>query len=425
MIQVRRVFGHGARSFDVTRSVLNLNRPASIRQMRDPYLQDMVFDEPIITSDGVDLGGHQTLTVRNDGTFRWRGHMRATGLQSFEFAIITALVHPIALPDGTSATSRIVFAESGEVHGSNKPGDRVFAWDQQSENKLLRSEWLGVRQGRIEHRLEFDNDLFGVVGDVVSFLAQVVALGATFGAAGVALVVAGKAAALLNVDQIVLPGMIGVLFSAGAAFVFGPVAMFPALVVGAVTAAALIRQREMTPEERAFADQVFAGKIRYDRVRLTNLVGVGERPFTAPGPGKTILVNLGKGFDSPTTYTGLGGEATGIRAPGQLLIHELTHAWQYLHHSFTPEFYCRALITAIGTTGADKSAYNYGPAGFEWQSFGTEQQASVVDEWFAGNRMPLGVRPQQPQVGFQPMEIDDGKNPYAHYILDEVRSGQV
>src|SRR5262245_46230332 len=170
--------------------------------MADAYVQDMVFDEPIVTSDDVALGGHQTLTVRRDGSWRWQGHLRATGLPSFEVSIVTALVHPVGLPDGTSATSRTVFADDGRVHGTNEPGDREFAWDQPGQSPLLASEWLGVRQGRIEHTLQFDTDLLGTVGDVVSFLGQVVVLGATFGAAGVALVVAGKAAELLNVEQL-------------------------------------------------------------------------------------------------------------------------------------------------------------------------------------------------------------------------------
>ena len=55
-------------------------------------------------------------------------------------------------------------------------------------------------------------------------------MGATFGAAGVAIVVAGEAADLLNVEQLVLPGMVGVVLAGGAGFVFGPAGMMPAFV---------------------------------------------------------------------------------------------------------------------------------------------------------------------------------------------------
>src|SRR5918999_6317927 len=104
--------------------------------------------------------------------------------------------------------------------------------------------------------------------------------------------------------------------------------MFPAFIIGAAVTAATIKQRHMIDAEKAFADQVFRGRLPLDRILLTNLVGLGDRPFTAPGPGGAILVNLGKGFDNPVSYTGKGGDTLGLNAPGQLFIHELTHAWQ-------------------------------------------------------------------------------------------------
>jgi hypothetical protein len=156
---------------------------------------------------------------------------------------------------------------------------------------------------------------------------------------------------------------------------------------------------------------------------LTNLVGFGGRPFTAPGPGGAILVNLDEGFGDPVHYTGKGGTNLGINAPGQLLVHELTHAWQIGNESFTPEYYCRAASTAVGTIGGDMSAYSYGPPGPPWGSFGTEEQASIVDEWFAGDKNPneLGL-----QHAYAPMSADDqgpGQNSYYRYIRDNIRTG--
>jgi hypothetical protein len=235
--------------------------------------------------------------------------------------------------------------------------------------------------------------------------------------------VVGEAAELLNLEQLVLPGMVGILMAGAAAFVFGPVAMFPAFLVGAVATAALIKQRHLTDPEKVFVDRVFRGTLPVDRILLTNLVGLGDRPFTAPGPGGTILVNLGEGYADPINYTGNGGTATGLNAPGQLLIHELTHAWQIGNESFTPEYYCRAVSTAVGTVGGDMSAYTYGPASGGWRSFGTEQQASIVDDWFAGRDTPdAGSR----QRAYQPMDEEDqtsNRNPYYRYIRDNIRAG--
>jgi hypothetical protein len=422
-VNCRSVFGHAAASFDDVRASVGLARPASVRHMADLYAQDVIFDEPIVTSDGVALGGHHRLTIRRNGSYQYQGHFRATGFPSFDVAIMTTVGYTIPIPGvPVPAAAQVTFAARGRVHGTNEAGDREHSWNQEGLAPLLAAEWQGVRQGRLNRRLEFDTDFFGPAGDVVGFLAQVVALGATFGAAGVAIVLVGEAADLLDLEQIVLPGMVGVVFAAGAAYVLGPSALFPAFVVGVAVTAAVIKQRHMTADETAFADTVFAGTLPLDRILLTNLVGFGDRPFTAPGPGGAILVNLGKGFDDPVRYTGKGDDRLGTNAPGQLLIHELTHAWQIANESFTPEYYCRAVATSTGTLGGDMSAYGYGPAGPDWSSFGTEQQGSVVDQWFAGRDDPDS---RSQQRAFPPMHSDDqgaGQNPYFRYIRDNIRA---
>jgi hypothetical protein len=423
-LSYRRLLGHAAESFESVRVSVGLPRPASIRQMVGLYVRDVVFDEPIVTSPGVALGGRHNLTVRRDGSYRYKGHFRATGFPSFDVAILTTLGYSIPVPGSPNpAGAQVAFAAHGRVHGTNETGDREHRWDFQDSAPLLAAEWQGVRQSRLDRRLEFDTDWFGPAGNVVGFLAQVVALGATFGTAGVAIVVAGEAADLLNLEQIVLPGIVGVIVAGGAAFVLGPSALLPAFVVGAAVTAATVKQRRMTDAEKAFADTVFRGTLPHDRILLTNLVGLGDRPFTTPGPGGAILVNLGKGYDDPIRYTGKGGDQLGVNAPGQLLIHELTHAWQIGNESFTPEYYCRAVSTAVGTLGGDMSAYAYGPAGPSWGSFGTEQQGSIVDQWFAGNTDP---DPRSMQRGFPPTHSDDqgtGQNPYFRYIRDNIRTG--
>ena len=338
-IDCRPVFGHAGASFENVRGSLGLPRPASVRQMAGQFLEDLVFDEPIVTADGVALGGHHNLRIRRDGSFSYQGHFRATGFPSYEVAIVTTVGYTVPVPDSaTPAAAQVAFAARGRVHGTNEPGDREHRWDSAGQLPILASEWHGVRQGRLNHQLEFDTDWFGPAGDVASFLGQVVAFGATFGAAGVAIVVAGEAADLLDLEQLVLPGLVGVLVSGAAAYVLGPGVLIPAFLVGAAVTAALVKQRHMTDEEKAFADRVFNGTLPLDRILLTNIVGFGGRPFTTPAPGGAILVNLGKGFDDPVRYTGKGGDTLNVNAPGQLLIHELTHAWQIENETFTPEY---------------------------------------------------------------------------------------
>src|ERR1044072_7109957 len=57
----------------------------------------------------------------------------------------------------------------------------------------------------------------------------------------------------------------------------------PVFIVGATAGKALIKQRHMTPQERAFAEKVFGNSLPpNDKIFLTNLTGIGGREFTIP-----------------------------------------------------------------------------------------------------------------------------------------------
>lgn len=122
-IHARALFGHGADSFEAIRASVDQPRPASVLDMAVAYTRDLVFDEPLITGDGVALGGHHTLTVRRDGSYRYRGRFRATGFPSFQVSLVTTLGYAIAVPESpTPAAAQIAFAADGRVHGTNEPG---------------------------------------------------------------------------------------------------------------------------------------------------------------------------------------------------------------------------------------------------------------------------------------------------------------
>ncbi len=401
-----------------------LPRPVSLRQIADHFGRALVYDQALVTADGIALGGHHRLTLQRDGAYVYEGHFRATGFPSYDVSVATALGYAVPNPDGGAPlAAEVSFAAGGRVAGFNSPGSREYLWRQAGNSSIVRGHWPAIRDGHFQRNLQFDTDWLGPAGDIASLLSQIVAFGATLGASGVAIVLTGAALEMANLESLVLPGTVGILVMEGAGFVFGPAAMFPAFVLGATLTAATVKQRPMTEPERRFADHVFVGRVPYDRVLLTNLVGFGNRPFTAPVAGGMILVNLGTAFDDPVHSTTKGGSTQGVNAPGQLLIHELTHAWQIANESFTPEYYCRAVSTAIGTMGGDYSAYRYGAPSGAWSSFGTEQQASLVDEWFAGNANP---DPGSPQIKFPPKhgaESGAHVNPYFRYIRDNIRRG--
>ena len=198
------------------------------------------------------------------------------------------------------------------------------------------------------------------------------------------------------------PGqLIGVAVAGGAFFLVGPTAVIPAFVAGSAAGNALVRHRSMTPAERRFADSVFGNTLPdNDRIVLTNFEGAGGRKFVCPNLSGQFLVNLGDAYDDPVGY-----RDAHYPAPGKVFVHELTHVWQLHHATFTPGLVCEA----IGTQLADAS-YTPGPGGRAWGGYNLEQQATIVDEWFAPSfRSPAHVRPMRPE------------HPFHRYVCADVR----
>src|SRR6476660_3558438 len=186
----------------------------------------------------------------------------------------------------------------------------------------------------------------------------------------------------------------------GTALILGVVA---GVAIGAVTNA-LIKFRPLNVAEIAFARQVFGNSLPYQDVIITNLAGLGDRAFSAPGvDGKTYL-NLGHAYDNPL---GTGGSA--YPKPGHLLIHELTHAWQIAHAGFLPGLMCSGMVNQANFILGD-NVYEYGAPGPGWSKFNAEQQGAIVDQWFGGTGRSSRYK-----------EMDQ-ENPYYRYVWNDVTS---
>ena len=432
---VKQIFGHSANSLEQTRSGLGFNRPTSLSQMASKFVGDVVFDELLNTRDGVALRGQHTLRIQRDGTYSYSGHFSATGFPSYDASIVTTLSYPISVPGGPPGAAVMAFVAKGTVHGSNEPGKDVYPWNQTGNAPILAAEWGNVRRGKIQRDFQYDADYFGLAGDIAGFVAKLAAAGMAFGSGGAAIVLLGEAANAVDIRRLSLPGIVGVIAVAGAYYVMGPGMLVPAFLVGSAAAKGLVRQEPLSTADVTLAKQVFGDTIPYGRVRKTNLLGLADRPFTMVSPiDNTILVNLGDGFENSNSYTGNGRDTNKWGAPGQLLIHELTHAWQIAHTSWQPEFYCRAIPAGIAKD------YNYGPPGIPWGQVGNEEQAAIVEEWFAGDagktlakingneknyRTHTGMQAVCPQMATDgPVCVGGTRNPYYHYIVENIRAGR-
>jgi hypothetical protein len=254
-------------------------------------------------------------------------------------------------------------------------------------------------------------DISGVLGaakDVLTFAFEAVAGAAVIGPAG-ALIAVGDELVKAGVDLGTPDVLAGLLVAGGILLVLGPFGAIPAAIAGIATAdLTKVDHRQLRIDERMFADQVFMGKLDYDRIWLTNLSRDGGRAFTWPSIGDMILVNVDDALGDPSRTANYHGNPE-YHAAGQMLIHELTHAWQIQYRSFTG-----LACQAGGTYDYGGQETVEGRAGTwstrPWDDFGDEQQAHLVDDWFGYFA---------PNLASTAATAD----PAYHFVRDNIRAG--
>ena len=132
-------------------------------------------------------------------------------------------------------------------------------------------------------------------------------------------------------------------------------------------------RRPLTGREKDEARRVFGDSLSFDRVVISNRLGLGRRAWVNAGL-QTFTIHLGPyGFAEPLR--------TGA-AP--TFIHELVHVWQGQHGRTRYDFMlgsiacqCRAFLTCLDV----RAAYRYDAGGL-WRDYNVEQQASIVEHWY-------------------------------------------
>lgn len=388
---------------------MGVKPPLSVRDLvgRIDRLPDAVpFHSTVVT--GAALGGNVDLTLRRDGSYTFSGSMRATGFPSFSFTVV-------AIVKSASGQITVAAQHSGKVFGTDTPGDRENSWNEDGTDpvqiKLIRNTWPDLSGGTITER--HSSDVAGVLGATVSLLGDLVeffAAAETLGAGFAVCLVVGDELGRVGITLPGLGGVVGLTVAGGVVYIFGPSSIVAAVVAGVAVGAvvdAMVQLRSLKDEEVSFARQVFGGSLDYDRIRLTNLIGLGNRAFTAPTLGGIALLNIGNAISDPTTFV-----LPGIYPkPGQVFIHELTHAWQIQHASlqdgFVPGLMCEGILNQTVVS----HPYDYGPPGQPWSCFNLEAQGAIVDQWFGGN----GKQSKQ--------EEEDKSSPYFGYIANNILLG--
>lgn len=401
-------------------SVRNLGRlidnpsPVSLRELLDDLteIETVTREMDINTDDDTPLNGHVGFTLRSDGTYKFFGHMRATGGTSYHYGVQAW----IEAGDGSGTITGGM--RSGHVYGTDTPGDRQDNWNQTGFNPLIAVHWRSIRDNPTLN-FQMHADISGVLGaakDILTFAFEYIIANAVAGWVG-ALIIVGDELTQAGVNLATPDVLAGLLVAGGVLLVLGPFGAIPALIAGIATAElAKVDHRQLEHDERLFADQVFMGSLDYDRIWLTNLSRDGGRAFTWPSLNNMILVNIDDAITDPTRVARYHGNNE-YDAPGQVLIHELTHAWQIQHRSFTG-LVCNAGGTydygGHETTDTDADHNKDARTGTwstrDWDNFGDEQQAHLVDDWFGIYDTDVAA----------PAATAD---PAYHYIRDNIRKG--
>jgi hypothetical protein len=335
--------------------------------------------------------------------------MHDSGFPDYDFKLRAIFISPAGLS--------FVAAHDGHVEGTvsttlTHAPNRDDNHTDTGHNPFIQANWPDVAKGTLW--VTKDYSITGVIG-VFDDLAKAVLDGAAGTAGGTIGVVIGLGSEIGHLfGNLGIGGTFGVVGGVVVYVSSGNLVMatVAGVAIGLVTNA-LIKQRPISQAEYNLANNsVFQGTLPPPgQIILTNLSGLGGRAFTMPGVDGNIYVNLGDAYGDPINYT-----PGSYSAKGQLLVHELTHAWQIHHASFLPGFVCQGVVNQANFI-IGQNVYEYGPPGAPWSAFNLEQQGAIVDQWFGGDRREAPGHP----ASHAAMDPND---PYFGYIANNIRQGR-
>ncbi len=194
-------------------------------------------------------------------------------------------------------------------------------------------------------------------------------------------------------DAVILAGPLGIMAN---------VSVFPVqfdqaatLIIGTGALLSLIKHRRMNDREWEMASWLFGGQLPpRDNIVLTNMGSPIdlERAMVFPTVANTYYVNMADDYNHNHTIEN-----------GPLLMHELTHVWQLRNK----------VLRDLQIFAALNREYDY-LHGSQWQNYGIEQQAEIVEDFTRGT-----VNRGENRPGVGPLSIS---SPLFRYIHSNIRT---
>lgn len=306
--------------------------------------------------------GEVNVTVHLDGTARFDGWARAVKQDSYEFIVHVLLKNPNNLA--------LAFSASGKIYGDLQPGKERKDF---SENTSAPVDFWAFQNATLQIEKNFRSKLFGAIGDLFEAAVKWFAGAAVIASPGAALLLLGGTAAVTAVAGGSVAS--GMRIVAGTLWLAGPYGTAIALAADGLARLAT-KERDLSQAEYDLAKLVFKESLPpRTQIRISDAIGGGGRPFTFPRSDDKMVISVGEKFyDDVRPYQ----DEEESKTYGELLIHELTHVWQYHNNA--------AKISYIGDAIWARVRDDYDPGQVldePWDSFGLEEQGSIVDTWFS------------------------------------------
>jgi hypothetical protein len=167
------------------------------------------------------------------------------------------------------------------------------------------------------------------------------------------------------------------------------------------------QSRFLSDPEKALAILVFGPSLPpWDRILIDDGLGMGNRCYTLDGPPRFYLIHIGPiGYPDCTSKTIIPHQGP----TDTVFIHEMTHVWQYAKGD-------NVKLSSLWGQATEDDAYDY-LTGAAWNDYNSEQQASIVEKWYAG-----GMAKSMPEFQYVEKVVRKRGVPNASLTLVELRA---
>jgi hypothetical protein len=154
----------------VWRSLAEIPPPVPLKAVQTFESGQIVFD------DGTPVGGHASVTVRQDGTFTFTGHFHDSGFPSYTVQLLV-----VVMGDDRVA---FTFAHDGSVEGTNVllGRDRDDDWTDNGANGELAQHWARLQNPAVRWTTSADWDLTSMLKELLKDVGEVAKVVAVVGA---------------------------------------------------------------------------------------------------------------------------------------------------------------------------------------------------------------------------------------------------